>query len=356
MQILSAIVLLGVLIFVHELGHFLFAKGLGIPVLKFSLGFGPRLWGVQRGETEYQIAAVPLGGFVKMLGEEPGEELDPADRERAFNRQAVWKRMSVVAAGPVFNILFAALLFTLLIMTGMPALTSQIGEVMEETPAMAAGLQAGDRIVRIDDQPIERWDELSDLIHDRPGRELILEIDRKGEKRVLQVVPEARTVQNLFGEDQEVGLIGITPSDETVTFSLSFSDGLVWAAGETWRWCEITVLAIVKIFQKVVPAKTIGGPILIMQMAGKTAALGAQSFIHFMAIISINLGILNLFPIPILDGGHLLFMLIEAVRGKPVNQRAMEMAQKTGLFIILAIMVFALYNDILRVFTGGLTP
>jgi len=356
MQILSAIVLLGVLIFVHELGHFLFAKGLGIPVLKFSLGFGPRIWGFRKGETEYQLAAVPLGGFVKMLGEEPGEELDPADRARAFNNQSVWKRMSVVAAGPIFNILFSALLFTLLIMTGMPALTSQVGEVMEDTPAMAAGIQAGDRIIRIDDQPIERWDELSSLIHDRPGRKLVLEIDRKGTTLVLSVVPETRTVPNLFGEDTEVGLIGITPSDETVTFSLSFPDGLAWAVEETWHWCEITVLAIVKIFQNIVPAKTIGGPILIMQMAGKTASLGAQSFIHFMAIISINLGILNLFPIPILDGGHLLFMVIEAVRGKPVNQRVMEMAQKTGLFVILAIMVFALYNDILRVFSGGLTP
>jgi len=356
MQILSAVVLLGVLIFVHEFGHFLFAKLLGFSVLKFSLGFGPRIWGFRRGETEYQIAAVPLGGFVKMLGEEPGEELDPAQQDRAFSRQAVWKRMIVVAAGPVFNVAFAAVLFTALILAGVPTPAPVVGKVLEGTPAEGAGLRAGDRITAIDGEPIRYWEDMSVIIHDSPGRELTLGIRRGGESFEIRVTPEAKTVQNVFGEDLEVGLIGISPADETETLTMPLHRAVPWALGKTWQWCELTVLAIVKLIQKVIPADSLGGPILIMQMAGQRAAQGADSFFLFMAVISINLGVLNLFPIPILDGGHLAFMLIETLRGRPLSPRVMEIAQRTGLFIILGIMVFAIYNDLLRVFTGGLAP
>jgi len=357
MQFISAIVLLGILIFVHELGHFLFAKLLGIPVLKFSLGFGPRIIGFRRGETEYQIAAVPLGGFVKMLGEEPGEELPEEERNRAFNVQAVWKRMTVVAAGPFFNVAFAAVLFSILMMTGLPALTPTVGTVMENTPAERAGLMSGDRITAIDGMEIKRWNEMTELIHARPEKEIILELKRSGERLTIHLTPESKTMKNIFGEDRRIGLIGITPAEEVETVSMPFTQAVAWGTGETWHWCKLTVVSIVKLIQRVIPADNLGGPIMIVQMAGQQAARGAVNFFMFMAIISINLGILNIFPIPILDGGHLVFMTIEAVRGKPLSPRTLELAQRAGLLIILGIMVFAIYNDILRVITGpGVSP
>ncbi|MGW8322557.1 MAG: RIP metalloprotease RseP [Thermodesulfobacteriota bacterium] len=356
MSFLSALVLLGVLIFVHELGHFLFAKRLGIRVQKFSLGFGPRVIGKTLGETEYQIAAIPLGGFVKMLGEEPGESLPPEDLPRAFNHQPVWKRMLVVAAGPVFNILFASVLFSVLMTLGLPALTPEVGRVLEDSPALSAGLLEKDQITAIDGTPVTQWDELSRIIHDRPGQEIVLTVQRAGQTLRIPVTPREQTVQNIFGEDQKVGLIGISPSGSTTLVSRPVTEAVVWGVGETWEWCKLTVVSIVKLIQRVIPAKTLGGPIMILQMAGEQASRGPDSFFFFMAVISINLGVLNLFPIPILDGGHLLFMGIEALRGKPLNTRTMEIAQKVGLFVILGIMVFALYNDILRVFFDQSVP
>ncbi len=348
MQIISAVVLLGVLIFVHELGHFLFAKYLGVSVLKFSLGFGPRIIGKKWGETEYQLAAFPLGGFVKMLGEEPGEELQDCDKDRAFNYQPVWKRMAIVIAGPFFNIVFAAVLFSFLMMTGLPGLIPQIGEVLEDSPAQRAGIQKDDRIIEVDGISVDRWEEMRDIIHARAGKELSISVKRDDQILTFNITPETKIDKNIFGEDTQVGLIGVVPSGEVEKTSLPFFQAVDWGLKKTWWWCKMTVISIVKLIQKVIPADTLGGPLLIMQMAGQQAEQGAESFLMFMAIISINLGILNLFPIPILDGGHVVFMSIEAIRKKPLKAKTVEIAQKAGLFMILGIMVFALYNDILR--------
>jgi len=356
MSFLSAVILLGVLIFVHEAGHFLFAKRLGFFVHKFSLGFGPRLVGKKIGETEYQIAAIPLGGFVKMLGEEPGEDLSEEDLPRAFNRQPVWKRMLVVAAGPLFNIAFATVLFSTLMVVGLPALIPEVGKVLDDSPASQAGLREKDRITAIDASPVTQWDEMSEMIHNRPGVKMVLTVERGGETLQVAVTPREQTVQNIFGEDKKIGLIGIAPAGTTVTVSKPIPQAIGWGLAETGDWCRLTVLSIVKLIQRVIPAKTLGGPIMILQMAGEQAARGPDSFFFFMAVISINLGVLNLFPIPILDGGHLLFMSIEALRRKPLQPKTIEIAQKIGLFIILGIMVFALYNDVLRLFSGDLTP
>ncbi len=356
MQIISAVVLLGVLIFVHELGHFLFAKYLGISVLKFSLGFGPRLIGKKWGETEYQLAAFPLGGFVKMLGEEPGEELSESDKARAFNTQPVWKRMAVVIAGPLFNIIFAAALFSFLMMTGLPGLTTQIGEVVEDSPAQRAGIQEGDRIIEVDGIAVSRWEEMRDVIHNKPGKELSVSVKRDGQIVTFKITPETKTDKNIFGEDTQVGLIGVAPSGDVEETTLPFFQAVNWGVQKTWWWCKMTVISIVKLIQKVIPADTLGGPLLIMQMAGQQAKQGAESFLMFMAIISINLGILNLFPIPILDGGHVVFMSIEAIRRKPLKTKTIEIAQKAGLFVILGIMVFALYNDVIRFVSDKATP
>lgn len=351
-----AVVLLGILIFVHELGHFLAAKLGGVKVQKFSLGFGPRILGKTVGETEYRISSVPLGGYVKMLGEEPGEELPESEKPRAFNYQPVWKRFLIVFAGPLFNIIFAAVLFVLIFLSGVPTLYPEVGEVMEGMPAEAAGLRQGDRIVRIDGRGISEWSEMTEVIHGNPGKPLDITVERGGEDLSFTITPEEKPVPNIFGEETKVGLIGIKPAGETFQKSFGPGEALVLGVQRTVDVSVLTVVAVVKLVQRIIPAKTIGGPIFIVQMAGEQAQEGAMNFFTFMAIISINLGIINLFPVPILDGGHVLFLGIEAVRRKPLSERTVAVAQRVGLALLLTLMAFAIYNDILRLFTGEGMP
>lgn len=352
MIIVYAVILLGILIFVHELGHFIVAKRLGVKVLKFSLGFGPKVFGWKRGETEYLVSAFPLGGYVKMLGEEPGEELDPAEQQRAYHNQPVWKRFSIVFSGPLFNLVFAVVLFFFVFLNGVPYLLPEVGDVKADSPAAARGIQKGDRILEIDGRQISRWDEMTDLIHAQPGRELRVKIGRDSESIEMTVVPEKKTVKNLFGEDKEVGLIGITPSGKTAIKKENLSGAFFIAFQKTWEVTELTVKSIVKLVQRIIPAETIGGPIMIVQIAGQQAAEGPLNFFTFMAIISINLGVLNLLPIPVLDGGHLLFLGIEAVRRRPLSEKAIMISQRIGLAFLLTLMAFAFYNDIVRIATG----
>ncbi len=356
MTIIYAVLLLGILIFVHELGHFLLAKLLKVKVLKFSLGFGPRMVGTTRGETEYVISAVPLGGYVKMLGEEPGEELDEAEKHRAFNYQPVWKRFAIVFAGPLFNIVFAGVVFFFIFLSGVPYLLPEVGGVTAGSPAAQAGIVKEDRIVAIDGAPVTQWDDMTAIIHKSPGRKLSIKITRGDSSRVLEVTPERKKVKDIFGQDKEVGLIGITPSGKTEMRKEGIASSVVIAAGRTWDISVLTFLSIVKLIQRVIPADTIGGPIMIFQMAGQQASHGAVSFFTFMAVISINLGVLNVLPIPILDGGHLLFIVVELIRKKPLSERVMMIAQRVGLALLVTLMVFALYNDILRLVTGKTLP
>jgi regulator of sigma E protease len=356
MSLLSAIILLGIIIFIHELGHFLFAKIMGIRVLKFSLGFGPKLIGKKYGDTEYLISSIPLGGYVKMLGETPGEELKDEEKQYAYNYQPVWKRFIVVFAGPVFNLLFAAIIFFLVFLNGLPVLVPEIGEVMSGTPSEKAGLLKGDKIVEINGDAIHQWDEMTDIIHKNPGKTLNLMIRRDGSAFQVSITPEKKNVKNIFGEEKEVGLIGIKPSGSTFikreNIATAFTDSIV----RTWEISVLTVVSIAKLIQRVIPMDTIGGPILIVQMAGEQASKGFLNFFIFMAIINVNLGVLNLLPIPILDGGHLLFLGIEALRRKPLNEKIISISQKIGLAIILTLMVIVLYNDIMRLITGKQFP
>ncbi|MCL5024442.1 MAG: RIP metalloprotease RseP [Nitrospirae bacterium] len=356
MTFIYALVLLGILIFVHELGHFLFAKLANVKVLKFSLGFGPKVLGRKFGETEYQISAVPLGGYVKMLGEESGDEITDEDRLRAYNFQPVWKRVLIVLAGPVFNILSAAVIFIMIFMSGVPALLPEVGEVVPGSPAASAGLTKGDNIVEVNGVPIRRWDEMTEIIHKNPGVKIDAKVKRDGRILDVSLTPERKDVPDIFGEKKEVGLIGIKPSGGTFTEKESPVGALRLGVERTWDISVLTIVSIVKLIQRVIPAETIGGPILIFQMAGQQASYGAVSFFSFLAIISINLGVLNLLPIPMLDGGHIMFLSIEAVRRKPLSEKVIMIAQRTGLAIIITLMVFAFYNDIMRLITGKMMP
>jgi regulator of sigma E protease len=356
MSILSAIILLGIIIFIHEMGHFLFAKLMGVRVQKFSLGFGPRLIGKQYGDTEYLISAIPFGGYVKMLGETPGDELQEEERPFAYNYQPVWKRFTIVFSGPFFNILFAVIIFFFSFLYGLPVLVAEIGAIMPNTPAEKAGLMKGDRITVIDGIPIQQWEEMTGIIHRSPGKTLTFTVKRNENTFPISIIPEKKKVPDIFGEGKEVGLIGIKPSGASFTKRESFGNALTESIEKTWEMSVLTVVSIWKLIQRVIPMDTIGGPILIVQMAGEQASRGAQNFFIFMAIININLGVLNLLPIPVLDGGHILFLGIEAIRKKPLNEKIISVSQKIGLAILLTLMVFVIYNDIVRLITGKTFP
>ncbi len=356
MTFLSAVILLGIIIFVHELGHFLFAKMMGVRVLKFSLGFGPKLIGKKYGDTEYVISAIPLGGYVKMLGEIPGEELSEDEKPFAYNYQKIWKRFAIVLFGPIFNILFAITIFFFSFMNGLPILVPEIGGIMPDTPAEKAGLMKGDRIVEINGVPIDQWDQMTDIIHKSPEKTLSIKIKRDNARLQVSIKPEKKTVKDIFGEGKPVGLIGIKPSGDTVIKKENIPNAFADSIVRTGEISVLTLVSIVKLIQRVIPMDTIGGPILIVQMAGEQASKGFLNFFIFMAIININLGVLNLLPIPILDGGHLLFLGIEAIRRKPLSERVIAVSQKVGLAILLTLMAFVIYNDFVRLITGKQLP
>ena len=347
--IIATIVVLGVLIFVHELGHFLAAKLSRVGVLTFSLGFGPKLFGKKVGETQYQVSLVPLGGYVKMIGEEPGEKLPPELLPKSFSAQPVGRRLGIVFAGPFFNFLFAVVAFSVAFVVGLPTLLPEVGEIKPDFPAYQAGLKPGDRILEVNGSPVKRWEDLAKVIHESSDRPLRLKIDREKETIRISVTPQASIQKNLFGDDVRVGLIGISPSGKTFIERTDPFSAVYRAVLQSWRVTELTVVSIYKIIEGKISAKTIGGPILIAQLAGQQAKAGFLSLVIFMAVISINLVILNILPIPVLDGWHLLIFLLEAVIGRPVSLKIRERAQQIGVFIIIFIMLLVFYNDITRI-------
>lgn len=349
--IVATVIVLGILIFVHELGHFILGKKLGVKILKFSLGFGPKLIGKKIGETEYQIAVFPLGGFVKPLGEDPHEEVKTEEYHRSYWAQPIWKRTLIVVAGPFFNFFLAIVLFSTINLFGIPYYPPKIGEVSPSLPAEQAGLRKGDTVLSINGEEVKKWDDLSQIIRNSNGKELLLKVGRDHEIIEIQVTPKASTQKNLFGEETHVFVIGITPADEILVQKVGPFEAVGKGLSQTWFGIKLTVVSIIKLIERVIPAKTIGGPILIAQMAGEQAKRGLLSLVLFTAILSINLGVINLFPIPILDGGHFLFLSLEAILRKPLSIRKMEIAQQIGLIFIILLMIFAFYNDLIRLFS-----
>jgi regulator of sigma E protease len=350
--ILSTVIVLGILVFVHELGHFLLAKRLGVGVLTFALGFGPKLIGRKIGETEYKICAIPLGGYVKLIGENPEEEVKEEDRSRSFSFQPIWKRALIISAGPFFNFFLAAVLFSSVnLFVGIPSPPStKIGEVTADFPAERAGLRKGDVILAINGEEVTKWDELSKIIRSSKGKDLLLKVKRDSEILEIKVIPRSSTQKNIFGEEIKTFVIGITPGDEMVVKKVGPMVALGTGLLQTWQGIEFTVIGIVKLIQRVIPAKEIGSPIMIAKLAGEQARKGLLSLALFTAIISINLGVINLFPIPILDGGHFLFLGLEAILRRPISIKKMEIAQQIGLIFIILLMLFAIRNDLIRYF------
>ncbi|MBP2674847.1 MAG: zinc metalloprotease, partial [Deltaproteobacteria bacterium] len=333
---LSFIVVLGILIFVHEFGHFIVARKLGVGVTKFSFGFGPKLFGVQRGETEYLVSAIPLGGYVKLIGESETEEVPPGQVERSFSHKPIWVKMAVVAAGPIGNLLFAVLVFWVVFLGGVPSLTTKIGDVLPDTPAARAGILKGDLVVRIDGDPVTNWEELATRIKSgSPGRPLSFTLLRDGKEMTIPVSPEMREGRSLFGEKISEPKVGIAAGQEVVYQEIGIADAFLRSGVETGKLIYLTGMTVVKLITRVLPSETLGGPILIAQIAGDQARQGISPFAYFLGLLSVNLGILNLLPIPILDGGHLLFFCVEGLMRKPISPKARAVAHQVGLALIL---------------------
>ena len=351
--ILPFLVVLGVLIFFHELGHFLVAKHFGIKVLKFSLGFGPKVLGKKIGETEYLISAIPLGGYVKMLGESDEDEEDPIlpeDQSKSFSHKPVLQRIAVVAAGPIFNLLLALFIFCASFgFTGMQVLTTEIGEVREGSPAEKAGIKKGDLIISIDDMDTRTWPQVKELVQDNRGEPIKVTLLREGQSSTVTIIPEINVVKNIFGEEIKTPLLGVVSAGSFKEIKLGFLGAINEGFLKTWDIIKLTCLTVIKLCQGIVPIKTLGGPILIGQMTGQLAEQSWAYLIPFTAVISINLGILNLLPIPILDGGFIIFLLIELIMGRPLNVRKREFAQKLGIGLLVLLMVVVIYNDITRI-------
>jgi regulator of sigma E protease len=352
-NVIYAIIALSILIFVHELGHFLVARLANVKVLKFSLGFGPKLFGFTRGETEYVLSSVPLGGYVKLLGESPDDKVPEEEADRAYTNKPPFIRILIAFTGPLFNILFAGLLFFVIFASGYSVLSTKVGSVEKGYPAEEAGIQEGDLITSVDGKPVNEWSDLMDAMAKADVKPLTFGIERDGRHFEKVIIPKETDSKNLFGETTKRKVIGVTASNSFIERRESPLGALSRAITQTYSLSEMTVVGVVKLIKGSISPKNIGGPILILQTAGKTAKEGKKNFIYFVAIISINLGVVNLLPIPILDGGHIFFYLLELVARRRIPLKTVEISQKIGMAVLILIMILAFVNDIVRIFNGS---
>jgi regulator of sigma E protease len=349
-SIVAVVLVLGGLIFFHELGHFLAARAFGMGVVTFSLGFGPKLAGFRRGVTNYVLSAIPLGGYVQLVAQDP-DDTPPEGfgQETYFRLRPAWQRIIVVAAGPLFNLVLAWLLFWCLLVTeGRFEMLPEVGQVQKDSPAELAGVRAGDRVVGVNGQAVSSWDELASAIRSGGGKAVVLIVERDGATEGISVTPAMRTVKNIFGEEEQAPLVGIVASGKTRSVPLGAGSAVGEAVRQTWSVVSVTFTGLIKLIERVVPLDSLGGPIMIAQMVSKQASEGLGNVLALAALISVNLGILNLLPIPVLDGGHLLFYSLEIVMRRPVSPRLRQLSTRLGLALLLGLMILATVNDIRR--------
>jgi regulator of sigma E protease len=352
LSIIYGIVALSFLILVHELGHFLFARLFNVKVLTFSLGFGKKLIKFTKGETEYALSLVPLGGYVKLLGESEEDEVKEEDLPRSYSEKPPLAKMLIAFSGPLFNILFAGLIFAIVFASGYQVLTTKVGEVQQGFPASTAGIQPGDVILRIEGKEIGEWSDLMEEMAKAPSGPLKFSVQRGENRFDLVITPREIEGKNIFGETIHRKVIGVTASSDFVTRKEGIAGAASKAVVQTYNLTRVTILGIVKLVAGSISPRNIGGPLMILDVAGKQAKEGKKNLAYFIAIISINLGVVNLLPIPILDGGHILFHIIELVTRRKVSQKWIEITQKIGLGILICIMALAFFNDIMRLFFG----
>lgn len=365
------LVILTILVFIHELGHYLAARRCGVKIDAFSIGFGPELFGwYDKHGTRWKVSALPLGGYVKMFGdadvtsrpastketeEETGNwaggvERPLTDEERAgsFHHKTLGQRTFIVAAGPLANFLFAAVLLAgFFAFVGQPTTPPEIGQVLEGSPAESADLRPGDRIIAVNGAAIERFEQIQRQVQLNLDQPLQLLVLRDGQEIELSVRPEIVDQEDNFGNIHRMARLGIAASG---TEYVRYGPGeALWRAGEeTVSLTTATLKALGQIVTGVRSTDELGGPVRIAEMSGHMAMAGLVSVVWFMAVLSVNLGLINLFPVPMLDGGHLLFYAVEAVRGRPLGERAQEIGFRIGLALVLTLFVFVTWNDLVR--------
>ena len=351
---LISIVLLGLLVIVHEVGHFLVARWSGVRVLRFSVGFGPRLMTWTRGHTEYAVSAIPLGGYVKMAGEQHEQPPSSSGQTQVgepweYFSKPVGTRAKIVFAGPLVNYLVALVCLWVVFVTGYPELLPVIGKVVEGMPAQAAGLQVGDRIRAINDHQIRTWDAMTKVIYASPSQPLVIQLERDGAGETVTVTPTLKTMTDPFGRTKSVGLIGIGPSGEFQAIRV----GPLAAIGRTFHqqneWIAQTLLSLWALMTgKMSMRDSVTGPIGIVYLTSQAVQLGLAPLLSLISLFSLSLALFNLFPIPILDGGHLLFLSLEKLRGTPVSSQIQERSAQVSFVLIMAFVLVICVNDVNR--------
>jgi regulator of sigma E protease len=347
------LLVLSVVVFVHEFGHYWVARRNGVRIEVFSIGFGTELFGVNdRHGTRWKFSLIPLGGYVKMLGDADAAsatvDLGRARDPDSFPSKSVWQRMAIVVAGPMANFVFAIVALAILFAAvGRPFTPPEVGAVQPDSPAAAAGLSPGDKITAVDGEPIASFEELQATVRESAGRPLVFALTRDGEPKEVTVTPAASEIEDRFGNVHRVGLIGVSRAGVEYRRSNPFL-ALFEATAETGRMIGGTLYALGEMIVGSRGTQELGGPLRIAQMSGQIAQDGFVPALWFTAVLSINLGLINLFPIPMLDGGHLMMYSIEAARGRPLNERSQEIAFRFGLAMVLSLMVFATWNDLVH--------
>lgn len=346
---IAVIFAFGLLILVHEFGHFILARLNGIKVLEFALGFGPRLIGYKGKETIYTLRLIPLGGFCKLYGmdaeiDENGNQIIASSTDpRSFSNKKVWQRMSVIAAGPIMNLVLAVVLFMIVYAyfgIATPTDRNVVGSIIEGYPAQSAGIEPGDRIISVNGIETPTWTDLTQNIHKMPGQEIVLVVEHQGTQRAITITPiKDPTTGN--------GMVGISP--EVVYEKTSLLESARYGFQQTVSFTRLLLVTIGQMFTGETKAE-LGGPVAIVQAIDESAESGWENYLAFIGILSIQLGILNLFPIPALDGSHLVFLLIEAVRGKPMNPEKVSFIHFLGFVFLMCLMVAVTYQDILKLF------
>jgi len=356
--IVPFLIILTVLVFVHEFGHYLIARWNRVRVEVFSIGFGPEVFGWwDRAGTRWKFSAIPLGGYVKMFGDSDASSglpaaglarLAPSDREVSFHYKRLGQRAAIVAAGPGANFLFAVMLLAILFTTyGQPFTPAEVGQVQPGSAAEQGGIHPGDVILSLDGSTVQRFEDVQQIVRLNPGVPMTIVVRRDGQEQTLHVTPSRTELTDRFGNHYQIGLLGIARSGMEYV-KRDPATAIVQAGAETWDLSVSTLKALWQIIIGTRATDELGGPLRIAQMSGEVAQGGVVAVLWFMAVLSINLGLINLFPVPVLDGGHLLFYAAEAVRGKPLGQRAQEYGFRIGLALVLTLMVFATWNDLVH--------
>ena len=348
-SLLAFLFVLGILIIVHEFGHFIAAKKIGVRVEKFSLGFGTKIIAKVKNNTEYSINLIPLGGYVKLAGDNQEEYKGAPDE---YLSKTPKERSKIIFAGPVLNYILGLLCFWIIFFVGYPTLTTKVGTLLDGYGAKKAGIQVGDRIVAVDGKRVEFFEDMQKMIQNKKTAAAVkLSIIRDNRELSVDVNIKETELNDPLGRKRNVGLIGITPSDELVKVRLGFFESLFLAVNKTWGLTALTYTGLWRMVTGHLSAQeSITGPLGIFYITSQVAHLGPIALLHLLAVLSISLAIFNLLPLPILDGGHIMFLIIEKIRGRSLNLKAERIITQVGMTILLSLVLFVTYNDIIRLF------